>query len=304
MNENGKPVNWFMKFLQFPVTRIILGFLVLITVASLAQVGTETLLGEETIAVNFLATLITAGSAFLAYYAFVRLVERRTVKELSLPQSLVELPFGLLIGAALFSVTIAILWLLGNYHVSGMNEWGSVANWLMIGILSGVIEELLVRGILFRVMEEYLGTWISLAISALIFGAMHLANPNATLWAGAAIAIEAGILLAASYVYRRRLWIPIGIHIAWNFTQGGIFGVSVSGIKAQGLLQSTLSGSTLLSGGEFGAEASIFAVLVCLSAGIYFLWKAYQQGSFIKPFWMRSVSDQSVELSEMAVSQN
>jgi uncharacterized protein len=124
-------------------------------------------------------------------------------------------------------------------------------------------------------------------ISALIFGAGHLGNPNATLWAALAIAIEAGIMLAAAYVLTRRLWVPIGIHMAWNFVQGGIFGVAVSGNEAQGLLQSTLSGPTLLSGGEFGAEASIFAVIVCLTAGIYFIWKSYTQGKFIKPFWNR-----------------
>jgi uncharacterized protein len=122
----------------------------------------------------------------------------------------------------------------------------------------------------------------------LIFGALHLANPNATLWAGLAIAIEAGIMLAAAYVYTRRLWLPIGIHFAWNFVQGGIYGVSVSGVEAKGLLQSTLSGPALLSGGEFGAEASIFAVIVCLAAGIFFVWKSYTQGKFIKPFWNRS----------------
>jgi hypothetical protein len=136
-------------------------------------------------------------------------------------------------------------------------------------------------------VEESLGSWLALAISALIFGLLHLANPNATLWGGIAIAIEAGVMLAAAYMYTRRLWLPIGIHFAWNFTQGAIFGVAVSGNEAKGLLQSTLSGPSLLSGGDFGAEASIFAVLICLAAGIYFLQKSSQQGKFIQPFWKR-----------------
>jgi uncharacterized protein len=288
MNENGQPVGKFMRFVQFPVTRIILGFAALVLIPSLFQLGTQALVGRETLPGEALTVLMTTAAAFLAYYGFVRLIERRSVSELSLPHALKELVLGALLGGFLFSATIAILWMLGYYKVSGLNPWTDMISWFITGVISGTLEELLIRGVLFRIMEESLGTWIALVISALIFGALHLANPNATLWAGLAIAIEAGIMLAAAYVYTRRLWLPIGIHFAWNFVQGGIYGVSVSGIEAKGLLQSTLSGPALLSGGEFGAEASIFAVIVCLAAGIFFVWKSYTQGKFIKPFWNRS----------------
>ena len=79
-------------------------------------------------------------------------------------------------------------------------------------------------------------------------------NPEATWIAVLCIAVEAGVLLAAAYITTRRLWLPIGLHFAWNFTQGGIFGVPVSGFRVRGLLKSTLTGPELLSGGAFGAE--------------------------------------------------
>jgi membrane protease YdiL (CAAX protease family) len=288
MNENGQTVGRFMKFLQFPVTRIILGFALLILIPGLFQLGTQAVVGREGLASEAITVLVTTVIALLTYYGFVRLIERRNVSELSQAQAFKELGLGALMGGLLFSTTIAILWMLGYYKVSGVNLSTEILSWFITGIISGTLEELLIRGILFRIMEESLGTWIALAISALIFGALHLSNPNATLWAGLAIAIEAGIMLAATYVYTRRLWLPIGIHFAWNFVQGGIFGVAVSGIEAKGLLQSTLSGPVLLSGGQFGAEASIFAVIVCLAAGMYFVWKSYNQGKFIKPFWNRA----------------
>jgi len=287
MNENSQPVNKFIKFSQFPLIRIILGFVILIAVPSLIQLGGEALISIHTTISDLIIVLFTAGGALLAYFGFVRIIENRNVSELSLLHVSKEFGGGLLLGAALFSTTIAILWALGYYQVSGINQWQVMTDWLFIAILSGVLEELLIRGILFRIMEESLGTWIALVISALIFGALHLANPNATWWAGLAIAIEAGVMLAASFVYTRRLWLPIGIHIAWNFVQGGIFGVAVSGVEAKGLLQSTLSGPAILSGGEFGTETSIFAVIVCLTAGIYFVWRSYNQGKFINPFWKR-----------------
>jgi len=277
-----------MKFLQFPIIRIVLGFVILVAVPSLIQLGAHSLFGVQTNLTDLITVLLTATGALFAYHGFVRLIEKRNVSELSLPHMPKEFSGGLLLGAVLFSITIAILWFLGYYQVAGVNQWQGMTSWLFLGILSGVLEELLIRGILFRIMEESLGTWIALIISALIFGAGHLGNPNATWWAGLAIAIEAGVMLAASFVYTRRLWLPIGIHIAWNFVQGGVFGVSVSGIEAKGLLQSTLNGPALLSGGEFGAEASIFAVIVCLTAGIYFVWRSYKQRKFINPFWNRA----------------
>jgi membrane associated rhomboid family serine protease len=88
-------------------------------------------------------------------------------------------------------------------------------------------------------------------------------------------------------MFTRRLWMAIGLHIAWNFVQGGIYGVAVSGIPVTGLLRSTLDGPELITGGRFGAEASIFAVLVCLAASVFFLRKAQQKREFVKPMWSR-----------------
>lgn len=288
MNDNLQPANKFVKFLQFPLIRVVLGFVFLPFVISLIQLATVAWPGHDTDFSNLVSVIITVVVVGFAYYGFVRVIERRNVTELSLQNIFVELVSGVVVGTVLFSVTIGLLWLLGYYKVTGINSWTVMSTWLVLAIISGVSEELLFRGILFRVMEESLGTWLSLTISALIFGLFHLANPNATLWGAIAIAIEAGIMLAAAFMYTRRLWLPIGIHFSWNFVQGAVFGVAVSGNEATGLLRSTLNGPTLLSGGDFGAEGSVFAVLVCLVMGSYFIWKAYQQGKFIKPFWNRS----------------
>ncbi|MBI5352235.1 MAG: CPBP family intramembrane metalloprotease [Chloroflexi bacterium] len=286
MNQNSQP-DKFLKFLQFPLVRILLGFLTLVIAATLLQVGTELWPGHKTDITNLVSVLITALGVLLTYYGFVHFIERRPVTEPDVSSAGNELIAGALIGALLFSVTIGFLWIFGFYHVTGVNNWTAIFPWLVLAIFSGVFEELLIRGILFRIMEESLGSWLALAISAIIFGFLHLANPNATLWGAVAIAIEAGIMLAAAFMYTRRLWLPIGIHFAWNFTQGAIFGVAVSGNEAKGLLQSTLTGPELLSGGAFGAEASIFAVVVCFAAGIFFVWKSLKQERFIKPFWRR-----------------
>jgi uncharacterized protein len=156
-----------------------------------------------------------------------------------------------------------------------------------LGVVPAFFEEILMRGIVFRITEESLGTWLAFFISGLLFGLAHLANPNATLVAALSIALEAGVLLAVGYVITRRLWVSIGMHFAWNFALGGIFGVAVSGIEVRGLLKSTLTGPDLLSGGRFGPEASVLAVLVCTSMAIVLTVQAIRAGQIVRPFWTK-----------------
>jgi uncharacterized protein len=234
-----------------------------------------------------LSALIASVLGWAAYRLYVRLIERRPGIEFGANGALKELGNGLALGAALFTATIGVLAALGVYQVNGLHDASVMIAPLAMSIGAGVIEEVLFRGIIFRIIEESLGTWIALAISAALFGLVHMGNPGATWTAAAAIAIEAGIMLGAAYVLTRRLWLPIGIHIAWNFTQGGIFGVHVSGTSLPGLLDSTLSGPEWLSGGAFGAEASIVAVVWCTALGVLLLVMAARRGNFIAPFWKR-----------------
>jgi membrane protease YdiL (CAAX protease family) len=234
--------------------------------------------------------LVAVLLGWLAYRAYVRLVERRPGIELGAQGVLRELGAGLVLGAALFSVTIGVLAALGLYTVQGWRPVSVLIAPLAVSIAAGVIEELLFRGAIFRIIEASLGTWIALAISAALFGLVHLGNPNASWIAAVAIALEAGVMLGAAYVLTRRLWLPIGIHAAWNFTQGGIFSVAVSGGKTDGLLVASLAGPQWLTGGEFGAEASVVAIVVCTAFGIALLVMAHRRGQFIAPFWKRRVA--------------
>jgi membrane protease YdiL (CAAX protease family) len=287
MNQNSGPVNNFMKFLQFPLTRILLGFVTLGIVVTIAQAGLDAWPGDKTDIGYILLGCIVTTVCGLAYYGFVRVTERRAVTELSFQKAKSELIIGVMIGAMFFFITIGILWILGYYRVLGVNPLEVIVPILVFALFHGVFEELLFRGILFRVIEESLGTWLAMAISALLFGALHLTDPNATLWSAIAVALTAGITLSATFAFSHRLWIPIGIHIAWNFTQR-FFGLAVSGNNGQGLLNANLSGPILLSGGAFGVEDSILIVIMGLGVGVYFLWRAWDNGNLIKPFWKQT----------------
>jgi membrane protease YdiL (CAAX protease family) len=230
------------------------------------------------------AVLLTA-VVLGAYWFYVRIIEKRAVTELSGTGAAAELALGLALGGLLFSVTMGILVALGIYQITGNNGWlimlGSVPGY----ILTGVLEETLIRGVVFRILEKSLGSWLALGISAAIFGILHLLNPGATFLNAAAISIEGGVLLAAAFMLTHRLWLCIGIHIAWNFTQGGIFSVAVSGGQSKGLLQSNMTGPDWLTGGKFGAEASAVALVVCAAAGVALIVLAIKRGNVVRPFW-------------------
>jgi hypothetical protein len=224
----------------------------------------------------------------VAYRFLVRWLERRDVTELGRLGAARELGIGLAIGFALFAVTIGVIAILGGYSIVGRNSIASVAVPLTAAVAAAFSEELVMRLVLFRITEEWLGTWAAIAISSALFGLLHAGNPHATVWSTAAITLEAGTLLAAAYMRTRRLWFPMGLHAAWNFTQGGIFGVAVSGTTSEGVLRGDLHGPAWLTGGAFGAEASAVAVVVCFTCAALLLADAIRGGRMVAPSWVRA----------------
>ena len=214
----------------------------------------------------------------LAYRSGVRFLERRAATEIALSKGTwLSLP-GALLGLAIFSVVYAILWAMGIAHYEGLGQWSGVAAAAASALAAAVGEEIVFRGALFRMIDERLGSTAATLISAGIFGALHALNPGATLLSTVAIALEAGVLLAAAYAAARTLWLPIGIHFGWNFTEGGVFGAAVSGGRSKSLLVFPLQGPDIYTGGAFGPEASVWTVGVCLAASAILVWAALRLG--------------------------
>jgi hypothetical protein len=215
------------------------------------------------------------------------LIERRPVSEVSFAGAPAELGLGALIGAGVMTVSVSILWVGGFYEVEALRSPTVTGEILAMSIQAGYIEEVIFRAIVFRITEEGLGSWWALAISSALFGLAHIGNANATWLSSAAIMIEAGILLGALYMLTRRLWAVAGTHFAWNYIQGGVFGVAVSGTEVDGIVQSRLTGPELVTGGEFGIEASALAVALCVAVAAAVLRLAIRRGHVEPPFWRR-----------------
>jgi len=203
------------------------------------------------------------------------------------PKLLRHLLLGLIGGTIIFSIAVAVAGALGIYRIVGVGSLNGLLPALIVpAIGAAVTEEMLFRGILFRWLEQFGGSWTALLLTSALFGAAHLNNPNASWIAAGGIAIEAGVMLGAAYMLTRSLWFPMGLHAAWNFTQGEVFDIPVSGTKVDGMVDARLSGDPLLTGNGFGLEASVIAIVVATLFGLWLLWRAIQKGELRRPIWV------------------
>ncbi|WP_128893074.1 CPBP family intramembrane glutamic endopeptidase [Erythrobacter sp. HKB08] len=277
------------KVWEFPLTAMVVATVLLLGVLALCGVSLSLL--PETLDPNIdvtIRTVVTVAAAIAIYKLVIRRLGRRKQDDLPVAGSLTDTALGFGVGAAIFTTVVGIAAVAGAYRVTGQGGFSDFVQIVMLtGVSAGLIEELLLRGIIFRWLEEFAGSWVALAISSLLFGFGHAANDNATLFSSIAIAIEAGILLGGAYMLTRSLWLAVGIHAGWNVTQGFIWGVPVSGYSFQGLVDARLSGPDWLSGGAFGLEASVIALVVATTAGVWMVWQARKEGKWITPMWSK-----------------
>lgn len=268
-----------------PVRILVLGF-ILVLMMSLNTDVLNSYAGEPVKGVLHIVALAIAG--FAVYIGYAHFVEQRALSELALPGMGGELAIGLLIGAVLYAACELVLMALGIYRIVGLNPLSYMVPAIAMALSSSVYEELLFRGVLFGSVEQWLGSWAALVVSSLVFGLTHLMNAQGTIEGALYIAVEAGILLAAAYMLTRRLWLSIGFHMAWNYTQSAIFSGIVSGTEPQqGLFRSTIHGPDWLTGGSFGVEASVLALLLCTTTGIVMLVMATKRAKIVPPVWKR-----------------
>jgi len=276
------------RILSSPPARVLLLGFILVLFMSLNTDVMTSYAGEPVKAVLHIIALAIAG--FAVYVAYAYFFEKRALSELALPGMGQQLGFGLLIGAGLYAACEVILMALGIFRIVGLNPLSYMVPAIAMALSSSVYEELLFRGVLFGAVEQWFGSWAALVVSSLVFGLTHLMNPQGTIEGALFIAVEAGILLAAAYMLTRRLWLSIGFHMAWNYTQSAIFSGIVSGNDAQqGLIRSTVNGPDWLTGGSFGVESSVLALLLCTTTGIVMLVMAAKRGRIVPPIWKRPV---------------
>ena len=275
------------RIIEFPLVAMLIAVAVFVLALSASVLIGKFLPPMDKTAGDLTKAAIAIGLMWTAYKLVIRHLGEHPRDDLLLAEAPKGLGVGLLLGFLIFSLVVGVAAIADVYNIVGKGGTSAlVAALVGTAILPGFMEELLFRGILFRWLEEFGGSWFALALTSALFGLGHIFNPNATALSSLAIALEAGVLLGGAYMLTRNLWMAMGLHAAWNFTQGEIFDVPVSGLDSHGLVEAQLSGPDLLSGGAFGLEASLIAVIIATAVGITLVVLAVRQGELVRPWWV------------------
>ncbi|MEP7283152.1 MAG: CPBP family intramembrane glutamic endopeptidase [Rubrivivax sp.] len=268
------PNPWWRRALRHPLARMLAASLAMFMALALSFAVTESLLPKETLIAwpNVAGALACA----LGYWAYVKWVERRAVNELGASGALAEWARGAVLGVLLGLLTLAPLWGIGVYRFEGLGDSFPLVRQIPEMLLVSVMEELLMRGVVFRIAQQAWGTRRALVLTTLLFVVAHL--PGEISWIGMLVTAAASLAFTAAYQISERLWLPMGMHFAWNYLFSAVLSVPVSGHEAKGWLHGSMSGPGWLSGGGYGIEASAMALLVWSVAAALLLHRAYARG--------------------------
>jgi membrane protease YdiL (CAAX protease family) len=256
------------------------GILVAATTAGIAAFGMPVMLQwlSGGFSLMFWFSLLLLPVLLGLYAVLTRILEQRPLGSVGFafhPRWRNELATGLIAGTVMMLAVAAAEALLGVASFS--RAPGSGGKTVLAGVFVFLLfaaaaadEELIFRGYPFQRLVELAGSVIAVIVVAALFGAAHLRNPSPT-WISTLNTALVGVLLAICYLRTRALWLPLGIHFAWNFVQGYVLGFPVSGIVFHGgILQAKISGPAYLTGSAYGPEGSILSLGVIAAGTAYF----------------------------------
>lgn len=269
----------------------ILGYLIIIPLTIIAK--TIPFFSSNQDLLILLASLFSFIGISLLVFFRVAKIEKRKISSIGFAKHnwFKKYILGFLIGLFLMSLVVLILYLFGfvsiNKNPSQPVGKFALANILILlvgWIIQGGTEEILTRGWLMNVLSAKYNIHIGLLVSSVFFGALHLSNPNVNYIAILNI-ILVGYLFGLYVLKTNDLWGACGIHSAWNFAQGNLFGFEVSGlnISVGSLFDFNLTGNNFISGGSFGPEAGLCSSFV-LILGIMIIVLLDKKGIFKKYF--------------------
>jgi len=213
---------------------------------------------------------ILASSVFFVWL-FRKVVDRRSLLSLGFSfgrRGRTDLVAGFLWGAGMTVVIFLILYAAGFADIVAVGFPLIPLATVVVNIsMAAAVEEIIMRGYLLNNLMQSINKYLALALISVLFSIGHGLNPNFSI-IGLVNIILAGFFLGISYVHRKNLWFPIGLHIGWNFFQGAVLGSPISGIGIESILRVEFSGQESISGGKFGFEGSLVATGVALAATI------------------------------------
>lgn len=232
----------------------------------------------ESIPAQILGFIVYTGSV----YAARRWLDRRSFESLGLkvnPQALKDVLAGIGISVIqmgfIYVLMLALDWLTFEGFAWQFDPISTVLTstltLFVVFLFVGWNEEIFSRGYQLQTIASGLNLFWGIVLSSVIFGWLHLGNPNSN-WVSVAGIFFAGVFLAYGYVRTKQLWLPIGLHIGWNFCEGVVFGFPVSGLDIYALTRIEITGPELWTGGAFGPEAGLIILPSLVLGGVLIYW--------------------------------
>jgi membrane protease YdiL (CAAX protease family) len=253
-------------------------------------------LAESSFASFLLLSALTIPLA-ITFSVFIvrRYLDRRTFVSLGLRvdrQSISDLLFGIALTGLMLGLIYLFEWVFGWIEVEsfawqfegGRNLILSILIMVLIFSLASWQEELLSRGYWLQNLSDGLNRSLGVLLSSAAFALGHVMNPNLS-WQALLGLFLSGLFLAYGYLRTKQLWLPIGLHLGWNFFEGTVFGFPVSGQYFYQLIRQTVSGPDIITGGAFGPEAGLILIpaLILGAAGVFWYTKDRQPNQPIAP---------------------
>ena len=279
------------KIIQFPITRIFSVCIFFVPVLILSNLLAIHVIEHSpepfNTILNYPRDILTFFGVLFAYRLYGRVVEQRKTFEITGKSGLREFGLGALISLGIVGFMILLMAGLGYYRIDHFDSPRILINRLFHFGMAAFLEELLFRAILFKLIEEWCGSWIALVTVGILFGFGHIINPNATFWTSLGLVISDSFLLAGAYMLTRRIWMVWGLHMSWNFFQAAVFGMPNSGKTFTSWIIPTIHGPGWITGGSFGIEASYIQIVISLAVGLFILREAIDNDQLVLPVWRR-----------------
>ena len=274
------------KALNFFLTKMVIGIAAIVALVALVEFLRSVLLDKTNLSNDIKAVMTAIAEAVIAvvtYIVLFRGYDKRQIHELNRSKFINNAIPGFLTGILLQSLFIFAIYMVGNYSVAHVNSASTLIAPFAFSLTAGFVAEIIIIGIIFRLLEKQTGTVIALIIFILLFAILHLKAKGATFISVSATAMQAGFMLPAAYVFSRSLWLPMFLHFGWDFAEPGIFGgINPSSSLTQGLFTSKIAGNSLLTGGETGPQNSLTSLLLSLLLGIIFIVLARQKNNLVR----------------------
>jgi membrane protease YdiL (CAAX protease family) len=290
--SKARPSGLADKIIQFPLVRILVVVLFILPYLLVRNNFLADFVASSSGALHFVFVVVDAALSlfimFLLYGLYAKWIEKRDAVEVSRSRSLTELGSGFLVSFGLVGFMVLLMVLLGYYRIDQTASPEILIDAFVFFGVGAFIQVLAFRLVLFRLTEELLGSWLAFALIAVIFGIVHLRNPEAGVWSTVSL-ILGDVLLFAAFIYTRRIWLVWGLHWGWNFFQDGVFGMPNSGVtELVSWIQPVIQGPEWITGGSFGIETSYIAFFLSFVVGLVILKMAVDKKQIVSPIWRRT----------------